>query len=158
MAMSVFYRDRSVRIGSDALHVADQVYPLEDLELVWHRRGSRGPAGAAVIATPVLLIVALIGCLAVGVVLIRRVPFAQYNGAVVLAGALVTVVLLGVLGMFAVDGLLSLVERSYRHGSVELQIWARYHGRDVLLFATRDRMRFGKVYRALQRAVEYSTG
>jgi hypothetical protein len=51
---------------------------------------------------------------------------------------------------------ITLIERSYEKGGAEHQIWARHFDADVLLFATRDKLRFGKVYRALQRAIEHS--
>jgi hypothetical protein len=153
-----FYQDRSVHVDSAALYVGDRIYPLGDLEQVWHRRGSVGTTGAMVRSTPLLVFLGIIGALAGGAVLLRHLPLSAYNGAVLLAGAVIGVLLLGVLGLFAVDSLLGLVERSQQYGGAVHQIWARYHGHEVMLFATRDRLRFGKVYRALQRAIEYQAG
>jgi hypothetical protein len=55
------------------------------------------------------------------------------------------------------DLVLDRVDRSHDQGSRELEIWARTPRGDVLLLHTRDRARFGRVYRALQRALEPAT-
>ena len=46
------------------------------------------------------------------------------------------------------------MDRSYARGSRQLEIWARWRGREVRLLSTRDALRFGQIYRALQRAME----
>jgi hypothetical protein len=152
--MTTFYRDRAVHVGSHEFEVGDRAYPLDDLERVWHNRGRRGMQSLMTVGARVLLVVAVLGVIAAAGLALRQVDFTRYNGLVVLAGALLAVVLVGTVGMFVIDGLLGLIERYYRHRTVEHRIWARYHGEDVLLFATRDRLRFGQVYRALERAVE----
>jgi len=50
--------------------------------------------------------------------------------------------------------LLERVDRSYDRGSRQLEIWGRTPGGDVLLLRTADAARFGRIYRALQRALE----
>jgi hypothetical protein len=52
------------------------------------------------------------------------------------------------------DVLLELMDRSYARGDRTLEIWATWRGRPVLLLATGDALRFGQIYRALQRALE----
>ena len=86
----------------------------------------------------------------------RGMDFAGYSNTTVLVGAIGGVVLAATVGLFVVEGVITLIERSYEKGGAEHQIWARYLNADVLLFATRDKLRFGKIYRALQRAIEHS--
>ncbi len=153
--MTTFYRDNAVYVGSAELQVEDRAYRLDDLELVWHRRGPRGAQGLGLILGRILLVVGVLGAVAAAGVAARGVDYAQFDGAIVLAGAVLGVLLLGTVGLFVVEGVITLVERSYEKGSSEHQIWARHLDDDVLLFATRDKLKFGKVYRALQRAIEH---
>jgi Family of unknown function (DUF6232) len=154
-AMTTFYHDNGVHIGSSELLVDDQAYHLDDLELVWHRRGPRGAEGMMIIMARTMLIVGVLAAIAGLGVAMRRVAFSALSGSVLIGGALLGVVLAGTVGLFVVEGVITLIERSYEKGSVEHQIWARHHDVDVLLFATRDKLRFGKIYRALQRAIEH---
>lgn len=154
--MTTYYRDSAVYVGTDGLQVEDQAYRLADLEMVWHRRGPRGGAGLALIAGRFLLIFLVLGGIAAAGMAMRGVDFADYDTTSVLVGAIVGLVLVGAVGLFLVEGVITLIERSYEKGSVEHQIWARHSNADILLFATRDKLRFGKIYRALQRAIEQS--
>jgi hypothetical protein len=146
--MTTYYRDNAVYVGTDGFQVEDQAYRLADLELVWHRRGPRGGAGVALIAGRFLLVFVVLA--------MRGVDFKGYDSTTILAGAVAGVVLATAVGLFLVEGLITVIERSYEKGSVEHQIWARHSNMDILLFATRDKLRFGKIYRALQRAIEQS--
>ena len=154
--MTTFYRDSGVYIGSAEFQVEDQAYRLEDLELVWHRRGPRGAPGIAIIAGRLLLILAVLGGIAAGGAAMRGIDLGSYDSGTILAGAVAGVVLAGAIGLFLVEGVITLIERSYEKGGAEHQIWARHLNSDILLFATRDKLRFGKIYRALQRAIEHS--
>jgi hypothetical protein len=142
-AMTTFYRDDVVYVGSAELQVDKRAYKLDDLVLVWHRRGPRGAKGVAIIFARTVLIVVVLAANAHG------------DRIMVIAGGVVAVVLLGTIGLFVVEGMITLIERSYERGGKEHQIWARHFDEDVLIFATRDKLRFGKVYRALQRAIEH---
>jgi hypothetical protein len=153
--MTTFYRDSAVYVGSAELQVEDRAYRLDDLELVWHRKGPRGAQGMAMIVARVLLVVAVLGGIAAAGIAMRRVDFAGYDDMTVLAGAVLGVVLAGTVGLFVVEGVITLIERSYERGGAEHQIWARHFDDDILLFATHDKLKFGKIYRALQRAIEH---
>jgi hypothetical protein len=153
--MTTFYRDHAVYVGSAELQVEDQAYRLDDLELVWHRRAPRGVQGVAVIVARVALIFVVLGLIAAAGLAMRDVDISGYDRPVILGGALVAIIVAGVIGLFVVEGVITLIERSYERGGAEHQIWARHLNGDVLLFATRDKLRFGKVYRALQRAIEH---
>ena len=154
--MTTFYRDSGVYVGSAEFQVEDQAYRLDDLELVWHRRGPRGAPGVAIILVRILVILTLFGGLAAAGVALLGLDITGYDLSTVIAGAVLGAVLAGSVGLLLVEGAISVVERSYDKGSAEHQIWARHLNADILLFATRDKLRFGKIYRALQRAIEHS--
>ncbi|MFI5927351.1 DUF6232 family protein [Micromonospora sp. NPDC051543] len=148
--MITFYDDRSVRVTSTAVQVDGRNYPLAEITMVWHRRGSRswrvlagrGAIGAA-LAGP--LVAAVIG---IGVaVWMHRSPTVTIAivGASVLVGLAVGPV---------ADFLFEHLDRSYARGSRQLEIWARWRGQPVRLLHTRDALRFGQIYRAVQRAME----
>jgi len=63
-------------------------------------------------------------------------------------------VLVGLAAAPLADVLLDHVDRSYDRGSRTREIWGRTPTGDVLLLRTADGARFGRVYRALQRALE----
>ncbi|MFF0654161.1 MULTISPECIES: DUF6232 family protein [Micromonospora] len=148
--MITYYDDRSVQVTSTAVRVDGRSYPLAELTSVWHRRGDRswrvlagrGAIGAA-LAGP--LVAAVLG-IALAVWLQRSaVVTIAIVGASVLAGLAV--------GPLA-DFLFEHLDRSYARGSREMEMWAQWRGRPVRLLHTRDAMRFGQVYRAVQRAME----
>jgi hypothetical protein len=154
--MTTFYRDDVVYVGSAELQVDKRAYKLDDLVLVWHRRGPRGAKGVAIIFARTVLIVVVLAAIALGGTVMRRAAMNAHGDRImVIAGGVVAVVLLGTIGLFVVEGMITLIERSYERGGKEHQIWARHFDEDVLIFATRDKLRFGKVYRALQRAIEH---
>lgn len=148
--MITYYDDRTVQVTSTALRVDGRTYPLVELGMVWHRRGSRswrvlagrGAIGAALTGP---LVAAGLG-IALALWLHRSpVVTIAIVGASVLVG-------LGV-GPLA-DVLFEHLDRSYARGSRELEMWARWRGQPVRLLRTRDALRFGQIYRAVQRAME----
>ncbi|WP_089156882.1 DUF6232 family protein [Micromonospora sp. NBS 11-29] len=148
--MTTYYDDRSVRVTSTTLRVDDRSYPLAELTVVWHRRGSRSwrmlaGRGAIGVALAGPLVAALLG-IALAVWL-HRSPTVTIAivGASVLVGLAV--------GPLA-DVLFEHLDRSYTRGSRELEMWARWQGRPVRLLRTADALRFGQIYRAVQRATE----
>ncbi|MFE9691403.1 DUF6232 family protein [Micromonospora sp. NPDC005806] len=148
--MITYYDDRSVQVTSTAVRVDGRAFPLAEISAVWHRRGSRswrvlagrGAIGAA-LAGP--LVAAALG-IALALWLHRSpVVTLAIVGASVLVG-------LGV-GPLA-DVLFEHLDRSYARGSRELEMWARWRGQPVRLLHTGDALRFGQIYRAVQRAME----
>lgn len=150
--MITYYDDKSVQVTSSAIRVDGRSFPLAEISLVWHQRGNRswrilagrGAIGAAM-AGP--LVAAVLG--AAVALWLHRSPTVTIAivGASVLVG-------LGV-GPLA-DFLFEHLDRSYARGSRQLEIWARWRGEPVRLLKTRDALRFGQIYRALQRAMERS--
>lgn len=151
--MITYYRDDSIKITSRAIQIERRVYPLGELATVYYRDGGRELAGWRILGS--------------------RVGFALAAPALVVAAialALVTIQLevgpVAKLLLFMVAGMLILgavplldltlggVERTYDRGTRVLEIWARWRGTEVMLLRTADRTRFGRIYRALQRAIE----
>jgi hypothetical protein len=150
--MITYYDDRSVQVTSTDIRIHGRAYPLAEIGMLWHRRGSRswrvlagrGAIGAA-LAGPLVAAVLGIGL----AVWLRRSPTVTLAivGASVLVGLAVGPV---------ADFLFEFLDRSYARGSRHLEMWARWRGRPVLLLRTGDALRFGQIYRAAQRAMENS--
>ncbi len=154
--MITYYRDRSVLVTSAAIQVDGRSYPLPDLARVWHRRGERSwriLAGRGALLATVGIPVVLALC---GVIAALAWRTTALNRLAVIAVAALVGMLTGPL----LDYVLEHVDRSYAHGAHEYEIWAEprggegWRGAPVRLWHTRDALRFGQVYRAIQRAVE----
>jgi hypothetical protein len=148
--MTEFYRDREVTVTSDALRVAGRAYRLAELGRVWHQRGRRSwgaVAGRGAIGAAMLLPIAfaVIG-IAIGITI-----DASVNTTVLIVGG---AILVGLAAGPVADVLLEHLDRSYARGSRRLEIWADVRGTSVRLLETDDALRFGKIYRALQRALD----
>jgi len=151
--VTTYYRDPDVWVTSAGVHANGRDLRLSELRQVWHTRGrrswgtiaGRGAVGFAIL-TPLV-----IGLLAVAVALVID---ASTSTTIALIGG-------GVLVGFGVvplaDVLLERVDRSYDRGSRVREIWARTPAGDLLLLSTADAARFGRIYRALQRALEPAT-
>lgn len=150
--MVTHYYDRSIQVTSTAVQAVDQTFPLAEISAVWHCRGSRswrvltgrGAIGAA-----------LAGPLVVAVVGISLALWLDHSPTVTIA-IIGASVLVGLAVGPVADFLFEHLDRSYARGSRRLEIWIRWQGRPMLLLATADAVRFGQVYRALQRAIEAS--
>lgn len=148
--MITYYDDRSVRVDSTAIRVDGRAYPLAEIGMVWHRRGDRSwrvlaGRGAIGVALAGPLVAALLG-VALALWLHRSLTVTvAIVGASVLVGLAV--------GPLA-DFLFEHLDRSYVRGSRQWEMWARWRGHPVLLLRTGDALRFGKIYRAVQRAME----
>ncbi|MGW3853913.1 DUF6232 family protein [Micromonospora arida] len=150
--MITYYDDRSVQVTSTTVRVDGRSYKLADITMIWHRRGTRswrvlvgrGAIGAA-LAGP--LVAAVLG---IGVaVWLHRSP----TVTIAIVGASV---LIGLAVGPVADFLFEHLDRSYARGSRQLEMWARWRGQPVRLLRTGDALRFGQIYRAVQRAVEHS--
>jgi hypothetical protein len=157
--MITYYRDKSVHVTSAAIQVDGHSYPLPELTRIWHRRGERSwraaaGRGALLATVGVPLVVA-----ALGLVIALRWDTTALNRLAVIAVA----ALIGLLAGPLLDYVLEFVDRSYARGAHEYEIWAEPRGGQarrsapVRLLHTSDALRFGQVYRALQRAVEHGS-
>ncbi|HET6215190.1 MAG TPA: DUF6232 family protein [Micromonosporaceae bacterium] len=153
MGVLTYYADDRVQVTSLAIAVDGHSYALGELATVWHRRSGRDRRGTtrrvALMAAPLAPVCAAIGVTALG---LRHADSPVVRVALlVIAGLL----LLGTVPLL--DLTLGQVERGYDRGSRVHEIWARWRGSEVLLVRTDDRTRFGRIYRALQRALEAPT-
>jgi hypothetical protein len=148
--MITYYRDPEVLVTSTGVRMAGREFRVGEFARVWHTRGRRSwsrvagrGALALAIVTPVL-----VGALGI---LVAVLIDASTSTTVALVGG---GVLVGLIGAPLADVLLEAVDRSYDRGSRDLEIWGRVRGADVLLLRTDDAQRFGRIYRALQRALD----
>jgi hypothetical protein len=74
--------------------------------------------------------------------------------AVVLAASFAALAI----GWPLVELVLSGLDHVHIRGVVVQEIWAQWHGQDILLLRSSDKLRFGQIYRALQRAMEQRAG
>lgn len=155
--MTTYYRDGEVRVTDRAIEVGARVFPTAELTYVWHERGratlrttSRRLGRAGLIA---LLTVPVAGC-AVGAVAL----LASGQGLMVQIGLATGLVALGVILLMLLAPLIEFpmmaLERSYDRGTQVHEIWVRWQHQDLLVLRTNDAARFGRIYRAIQRAVE----
>jgi hypothetical protein len=148
--MTTYYRDPEVLITSAGVWMNGREFRLPELLQVWYTKGTRswgviarrGALGLAI------LLPLLAGGFAVLVALTIDAEITT-TVAMVIGG-----VLLGLAVMPVADLLLERVDRSYDRGSRNLEIWGRVRDGEVLLMRTDDAQRFGRVYRALTRALE----
>jgi hypothetical protein len=148
--MTTYYRDASVWITSSGVRLNGRDYALAELSQVWHRAGRRSWATIAnrgVLGLAMLLPI-VVGALGVGIALVAHASVA------VTAGLIGGGILIGLAAVPLADLLLDRVDRSYDRGSRPREIWGRTRHGDVLLLRTTDAARFGRIYRALQRALE----
>jgi hypothetical protein len=148
--MTTYYRDADVWITSAGIRMNGRELRLDDLIRVWHKRGRRSwatIAGRGAIGFAMLVPI-LLGALGIGIALLVD---ASVSTTIALIGG---GILVGLAAAPLADVLLERVDRSYDRGSRTLEIWGRLRGGDVLLLRTRDAARFGRIYRALQRALE----
>ncbi|BCJ42582.1 hypothetical protein GCM10010168_06760 [Actinoplanes ianthinogenes] len=148
--MTTYYRDPDVLITSSGIHMNGRDFRLPELIQVWHTKGARS---WSVIAKRgafglTILLPLLVGALAVGLALALRIDL-SHTIAMVIGG-----VLIGLAVVPVADLMLERVDRSYDQGSRTIEIWGRVRGGEVLLLRTTNAQRFGRIYRALQRAME----
>lgn len=148
--MITYYRDADVLVTSTGVRMGGRDYRLDEFVRVWHKRGRRSwgavaGRGALALAIGVPVLIGALG------VLVAVLIDARLSTTLALAGG---GVLIGLAAAPLADVLLEAVDRSYDRGSRSLEIWGRVRGTDVLLLRTGNAQRFGRIYRALQRAIE----
>ncbi|MDG4767341.1 DUF6232 family protein [Solwaraspora sp. WMMD406] len=148
--MITYYDDKSVRITSAEIRVGQQRFPLRDLYRIWQRRGARswgalagrGMVGIAFVAPVVTAILGLVTALTIQAS--PTITIALVGGSILVGLAIVPLA----------DLLLGLLDDSYDRGSHVLELWVEARGVPVLLVASRDALRIGRIHRSLRRAVE----
>lgn len=80
---------------------------------------------------------------------------AQDRGNWLLAGAILGVCAVGALALTPfLEVPLGWLDRSYDRGSGVYELWVQRQGQELMLLQISDALRFGQIYRAVQRAVE----
>lgn len=146
----IYYRDPSVCVTAYGVEVDGALTPFQELTRVWHRRHSlsaramagRGALGLSLLA-PVITTIA-------AVVVAMQLELNTATRVVIIAAAL----LVGLGTALLLDPVLDRMDASFDRGLYLHEIWVERKGVEVRLLATRDAARFGRIYRALQRAVD----
>ncbi|GHJ56195.1 hypothetical protein Nm8I071_55020 [Nonomuraea sp. TT08I-71] len=154
--MALYYRDDAVQVTSEAIHAGGHVVALADVTYVWHARGATTLAvRGRVLGRGVLVLLLSLPPLVALVCVLSLAWAAQDRGDWKLA--LVIVAAFVVVGLALTPFLevpLGWLDRSYERGNRVHELWVQHHGREELLLRTPDALRFGQIYRAVQRAVE----
>jgi uncharacterized protein DUF6232 len=157
----VYYRDVEVMVTDTAVMIGARTFRIADLQYVWHQRGR--PTWRTVtrrLGRLVLIVVLTAPVVAIGVV-VTDVLFGPRSLATRTVTALV-IVALGLIALMLLSPVFELqmmaLERSYDRGTAVREIWVRWRDQDVMMLRTTDALRFGRIYRAIERAVEWSEG
>lgn len=126
---------RGVRVTEETLRIGDRVYRIGDLRRLRDRRGRWQPMRRVVVgvaAAQALVVLATVGGL------VHLNGWSLTLVAVVLAQVLVTT---------------ALVAMALVRWPTPYELWALYRGEPTLLYRDADRYEYGKVRRAIERAV-----
>lgn len=148
--MITYYRDRHVEVTSQSLRVDGRAYPLRDLARVWHHRGARSWSALAGRGALGAVMLGPLVAAAIGIAVAVQIDASRTTTIALVGGAILVGLAVGPVADFVLEH----VDRSYSRGSRRLEIWADVRGTPMLLLQTRDALRFGQIYRALQRALE----
>lgn len=146
--MIIYYHDRSVQVTSTAIRTTDRIYPLDELTRVWyqrHQRSWRELAGRGFWGLTYLL--PFVGAAAGFAV---AFTFDLSFGARVLV--IVAAILVGLSAGPLIDPILGKLDDSFDRGLYVHEIWVEWRGQEIRVLETRDASRFGRIYRAVERA------
>jgi hypothetical protein len=143
-------RDSDVEVTLNAIRVAGRRYTVAELDRVWHERGPRSWRAVARRGTLAAVLLGPLVAAAIAFVIALSIDVSVGDRLALVVGA----GLLGLAGAPLMDLVLEHFDRSYARGAHTYQIHARWRGTTVLLLETNDALRFGQVYRAIQRALE----
>jgi hypothetical protein len=146
----IYYHDRSIHVTSEAIQVDNRVYPLDELTRVWHRREKRPwreLAGRGFWGLTYLFPF-LGAALGLTVAIVLDLPFGARATIVVAA------ILVGLSAGPLLDPIMGKLDNSFDRGLHLHEIWVEHRGMEIRLLETRDASRFGRIYRAVQRAAD----
>ena len=154
--MTLYYRDDAVQVTSESIRVGGHAVALAEVTFVWHAQGRTTLAvRGRVLSRGILVLLLSLPPLVAVVCALSLAWSAQDRGQWKLA--LIIVAACVVLALALTPFLeipLGWLDRSYERGNKVHELWVQHHGREVLLLRTPDGLRFGQIYRAVQRAVE----
>ncbi|MEH0818670.1 MULTISPECIES: DUF6232 family protein [unclassified Micromonospora] len=155
--MTLYYRDDSVQVTSESIRAGGHAIRLADVTYVWHARGATTLAvRGRVLGRGVLVLLLSLPPLVAVVCVVSLAWSAQDRGNWKLALVILAGCAVGALALTPFLELpLSWLDRSYERGNRVHELWVQHHGQEVMLVRTPDALRFGQIYRAVQRAVEH---
>ena len=156
--VTVYYRDDRVQVTSESVWTGEHAVPIAELTYVWHARGPiTARRGSHLVGRGVLVFLLSVPPLVALVCVVALAYAAQARGNWKLAVTIVVVC--AVVGLSLTPFLevpLRWLDRSYDHGGAAVhELWVQRRGQEIMLLSTSDGLRFGQIYRALQRAVEH---
>lgn len=159
--MPIYYRDLDITVTDTAVEIGARTFRIAELQYVWHQRGRPTLRTTSRRLSRFVLIAVLTAPIAAVAVLLANVVSAE-RGPAARAGTAVVLIALGVIAVMLLSPLIELpmmaLERSYDRGTAVREIWVRWRDQDLMVLRTTDASRFGRIYRAIQRAVERSEG
>jgi hypothetical protein len=159
--MTIYYHDQQVLITSDGIQVEQRFYPLAELRAAWPVR-ERRPLEYGARLMRLLAIVGAVAAVVLGCAGLGLWAVSSRSGPTRVGAALAVVLVIGIVAAVGVrllvEGPLEMLDRLHLHGAARHELRANVRGREVVVFATDDAHRFGKVYRSLRRAIEGRSG
>lgn len=153
--MRTYYQDGQVLITSTAMRVGEQRYDLDELDGVWRRSGAL--AGRRVMLAGGVLVAALTVRAGTSPTLWLADLSHNYHrwfshGALTTALVAVAALIIMVGTVCALEVAMRAIE-DLRGNGRHRELWVSVGGEQVLVLSTNDAVRFGKVCRALNRAM-----
>jgi hypothetical protein len=148
--MIIYYRDPTVQVTSTAITVDDRVYPFDEVSRVWHTRRQRSwreLAGRG--AWGLVYLLPFLGAI-LGLAAAVLLDLSFGTRVIVIVAS----ILVGLSAGPLLDLTLDRLDTSFDRGLHLHEIWVEHRGRPVRILQTWDRARFGRIYRAVQRAAE----
>ncbi|MFG1952985.1 DUF6232 family protein [Micromonospora sp. NPDC048830] len=154
--MALYYRDDAVQVTSESIQAGGHAVRIADVTYVWHARGRTTLAvRGRVLGRGVLVLLLSLPPLVALVCVVSLAWSAQDRGNWALALLVLAACAVGALALVPfLEVPLGWLDRSYERGSRVHELWVQHHGREEMLLRTPDALRFGQIYRAVQRAVE----
>lgn len=153
--MALYYRDDAVQVSSESIRAGGHVIPISEVSYVWHQKGRttlavRGRVLGRGVLVLLLSLPPLVGLVCV-LSLVWSAPDRGWVPALVVlvAGLVIALALVPFLEIP-----LGWLDRSYERGNRVQELWVQYRGQEAMVLRTPDALRFGQIYRAVQRAVE----
>lgn len=146
----IYYRDRSVKVTSTEIQVEGERYRFEELSRIWHRRDQRSWRAVAGRGFWSLTSISPLVAAGIGVMIAIQLDVSAGTRAVVVVAA----ILVGLAAGPLLDPILGKLDDSFDRGVHLHEIWVERDGQEVRVLQTRDASRFGRIYRAVQRAAE----
>lgn len=158
--VTLYYRDDAVQVTSESIRAGGHAIPVAELTYVWHARGRPSARDRSrLLGRGVLIFLLSIPPLVAVVCVVSLAYAAEDRGEWVLAATILAVFVVGALALTPFLELpLGWLDRSYDRGAGVHELWVQRRGQEIMLVRTSDQLRFGQIYRAVQRAVEQQGG